>query len=36
MLYYDSKVFYSSLILQKLEVVSPYATFIILASVKTV
>ena len=33
MLYYDSKVFYSLLILQKLEVVSPYATFI-LASVK--
>lgn len=27
MLYYDSKVFYSLLVLQQLEVVSPYATF---------
>ena len=26
MLYYDSKVFYSLLLLQQLEVVSPYAT----------
>lgn len=26
MLYYDSKVFYSLLVLQQLEVVSPYAT----------
>lgn len=27
MFYYDSKVFYSLLVLQQLEVVSPYATF---------